>query len=73
MSNVLDNVVLDMMDTTKKPEDYKGGRTGCCTVGNAINPKKLIFPRAKLYSGVTATRLNVTVAGQNVKGWKKRN
>ena len=24
MSNVLDNVVLDMMDTTKKPEDYKG-------------------------------------------------
>ena len=25
MSNVLDNVVLDLMDTTNKPEDYKGG------------------------------------------------
>lgn len=70
--NGLTDTILQMMDTTSEQEDYMGGRTDCYTVGNAINQKKPISQKARLYSGVTATRLNVTAAGRNVKGRRKR-
>ena len=70
--NGLTDTILQMMDTMPEQEDYMGGRTDCCTVGNAINQKKPISRKAGLYSVVTGTRLNVTAAGQNVKNVRKK-
>lgn len=50
MSNVLDNVVLDMMDTTKKPEDYKG-EDGLLYCGKCHKPKEAYFPQGKALFG----------------------
>ena len=69
--NGLTDTILQMMGTTPEPEDYRG-RMVCCTVGNAINPKKPISHKGRNCSGVTATRRSVTAAGQNVKSVRKK-
>ena len=63
--NGLTDTILKMMDTTQEPEDYKG-EDGLMYCGKCHKPKEAYFPQGK-------ELLNVTVAGQNVKGWKKRN
>ena len=45
-------------------------RTGFYTAANAASPKKPISRRARAFSGVTATRQNVTASGQSVRNGK---
>ena len=69
MTNGFDEMILNMTDTTPEPEDYTG-EDGLYTAGSATSPKKPISRRARAFSGVTATRQNVTASGQSVKNGK---
>lgn len=60
MTDGFDKEILDMNGTAPEPEDYTG-EDGA----DAASPKKPISRRASTFSGVTATRRNVTASGQN--------
>ena len=50
MSNGLENVILDMMDTTPEPEDYKG-EDGLLYCGKCHTPKEAYFAEGKNFLG----------------------
>ena len=50
MSNGLENVILDMMDTTQEPEDYKG-EDGLLYCGKCHKPKEAYFPQGMALFG----------------------
>ena len=50
MSNGLENVILDMMDTTQEPEDYKG-EDGLLYCGKCHTPKEAYFAEGKNFFG----------------------
>ena len=50
MSNILENAVLNMMDTVLKPEDYKG-EDGLLYCGKCHTPKEAYFAEEKNFLG----------------------
>ena len=50
MSNGLENVILDMMDTTPETEDYKG-EDGLLYCGKCHKPKEAYFPQGRALFG----------------------
>ena len=50
MSNGLENVILDMMDTTQEPKDYRG-EDGLLYCGKCHKPKEAFFPQGKALFG----------------------
>lgn len=70
MNNAFDDMILNVTDTTTKPEDY-AGKNGLLYCGKCHKPKEAYFPESKTLSGVTATRQNVSARGRAGRNGKK--
>ena len=65
-----DNAISGLPRHRKQSRRTTRARTGFYTAGTAASPKKPTSPRAKTFSGVTATRKNVTASANAGKSRK---
>ena len=65
-----DNAISGLPRHRKQSRRTTRARTGFYTAGNAASPKKRILQRARAFSGVTATRKNVTASANAGKSRK---